>query len=101
MGVGYRYEDIDITNVADDASQRIKDLAGRSTSSVITPSLTWDSRDNQLNPSRGFYNLLSVDFAGGPLGAENKFYKAVGETNWYYPLVSDVGPVLARAPWIC
>ena len=90
VGVGYRYEDINITNVADDASQRIQDLAGRSTSSVITPSLTWDTRDNALNPSRGFYNLLSVDFAGGPLGAENKFYKAVGETNWYYPLVSDV-----------
>jgi outer membrane protein insertion porin family len=90
IGMGYRYEDIDITNVSDDASQRIKDLAGRSTSSVITPSLTWDTRDNALNPSRGFYNLVSVDFAGGPLGAENKFYKAVGETNWYYPLISDV-----------
>jgi outer membrane protein insertion porin family len=89
-GVGYRYEDIDITNVADNASQRIKDLAGRSTSSVITPSLIWDTRDNASNPSRGFYNLLSVDFAGGPLGAENKFYKTVGEANWYYPLVSDV-----------
>ena len=38
----------------------------------------------------GSITLLSVDFAGGPLGAENKFYKAVGETNWYYPLVSDV-----------
>jgi outer membrane protein insertion porin family len=48
VGLGYRYEDIDITNVADDASQRIKDLAGRSTSSVITPSIAWDSRDNQF-----------------------------------------------------
>src|SRR5919109_2292412 len=76
LGLGYRYEAIDITDVASDASQRIKDLAGRSTSSVITPSMTWDTRDNALNPSRGFYNLLLVDFAGGPLGAENKFYKA-------------------------
>jgi outer membrane protein insertion porin family len=90
LGLGYRYEDINITDVADNASQRIKDLAGRSTSSVITPSMIWDTRDNALNPSRGFYNLLTVDFAGGPLGAENQFYKSVGETNWYYPLVSDV-----------
>jgi outer membrane protein insertion porin family len=89
-GLGYRYEDINITDVSDDASQRIKDLAGRSTSSVITPSLAWDSRDNQLNPTRGFYNFLSFDFAGGPLGAENQFYKAVGEANWYYPLVGDL-----------
>jgi outer membrane protein insertion porin family len=89
-GLGYRYEDINITDVSDDASQRIKDLAGRSTSSVITPSLAWDSRDNQFNPTRGFYNFLSFDFAGGPLGAENQFYKAVGEANWYYPLVGDL-----------
>ena len=90
VGLGYRYEDIDISDVSEDASQRIKDLAGRSTSSVMTPSIAWDSRDNVLNPSRGFYNFLSVDFAGGPLGAENQFYKAIGEANWYYPVVGDL-----------
>jgi outer membrane protein insertion porin family len=90
IGLGYRYEDIDISDVAEDASQRIKDLAGRSTSSVISPSITWDTRDNVLNPTRGFHNFLTVDFAGGPLGAENQFYKAVGEANWYYPVVGDL-----------
>jgi outer membrane protein insertion porin family len=90
VGVGHRYEAIDITNVADDASLRIKELAGRSTSSVVTPSIAWDSRDNALNPSRGFYDFLSLDVAGGPFGAENKFFKAIGEANWYYPLLSDV-----------
>jgi outer membrane protein insertion porin family len=90
IGLGYRYEDIDISEISEDASQRIKDLAGQSTSSVITPSVAWDSRDNTLNPTRGFYNFLSVDFAGGPLGAENQFYKAIGEANWYYPVVGDL-----------
>jgi outer membrane protein insertion porin family len=90
VGLGYRYEDIDITNVAEDASQRIKDLAGRSTSSVISPSAAWDSRDNQFNPTRGFYNFAAFDFAGGPLGAENQFYKATAETNWYHPLIGDI-----------
>jgi outer membrane protein insertion porin family len=90
VGLGYRYEDIDISDVSEDASQRIKDLAGRSTSSVVTPSLAWDTRDNAFNPSRGFYNFLTVDFAGGPLGAENQFYKAIAEANWYYQLVGDL-----------
>jgi outer membrane protein insertion porin family len=90
IGLGYRYEDIDITDVSEDASQRIKDLAGRSTSSVITPSIAWDTRDNAQNPTRGFNNFLTVDFAGGPLGAENQFYKAIGEANWYYPVVGDL-----------
>jgi outer membrane protein insertion porin family len=76
--------------VADDASNRVKSLAGRSTSSVLSPSVSWDSRDNQFNPSRGFFNFASFDVAGGPLGAENKFYKAIGEANWYYPLVRDL-----------
>jgi outer membrane protein insertion porin family len=90
VGLGYRYEDIDVTDVSNDASQRIKDLAGRSTSSVLSPSLTWDTRDNISNPTRGFNNFAIFDFAGGPLGAENQFYKLVGEANWYYPLVSDL-----------
>jgi outer membrane protein insertion porin family len=90
VGLGYRYEDIDITDVSDDASQRIKDLAGRSTSSVITPSVAWDSRDNQFNPTRGYYHFASFDFAGGPLGAENQFYKAIAEANWYHPLIGDI-----------
>lgn len=90
VGLGYRYEEIDITDVSEDASDRIKSLAGKSTSSIINPSLAWDSRDNVFNPSRGFYNLVSLDFAGGPLGAENQFYKAIGETNWYHPLVGDL-----------
>ena len=68
IGLGYRYEDIDITNVADDASQRIKDLAGRSTSSVITPSIAWDTRDNTINPTRGFYNFLQLRCCGWPSG---------------------------------
>jgi outer membrane protein insertion porin family len=90
LGLGYRYEEIDITEVSEDASDRIKSLAGESTSSIINPSLAWDSRDNTFNPSRGFYSFLSFDFAGGPLGAENDFYKAIGETNWYYPLVGNI-----------
>jgi outer membrane protein insertion porin family len=90
VGLGYRYEDINITDVSEDASQRIKDLAGRSTSSVITPSVAWDSRDNQFNPTRGYYHFASFDFAGGPLGAENQFYKATAEANWYYPLIGDI-----------
>jgi outer membrane protein insertion porin family len=90
VGLGYRYEEVDITGVADNASQSIKDQEGLSTSSVLSPSVAWDSRDNALNPTRGFYNFFTFDFAGGPLGAENQFYKTVGETNWYYPLVSDV-----------
>jgi outer membrane protein insertion porin family len=90
VGLGYRYEDIDITDVSEDASQRIKDLAGRSTSSVISPSVAWDSRDNQLNPTRGYYHFAAFDFAGGPLGAENQFYKTTAEANWYHPLIGDI-----------
>jgi outer membrane protein insertion porin family len=90
LGIGYRYEAINITHVSEDASLRIQQLAGRSTSSIVTPSFTWDSRDNAFNPTRGFYNLLSLDVAGGPLGAENQFYKAIGESNWYHPVVGEL-----------
>lgn len=90
LGLGHRYQDIDITDVSESASTRIKSLAGRSSSSVLTPSFVWDSRDNMFNPTRGFYHLFSVEGAGGPLGAENKFYKTNGEANAFYPLTGDL-----------
>jgi outer membrane protein insertion porin family len=90
LGIGHRYQDIDITDVSEDASTRIKSLAGRSTSSVVTPSFAWDSRDNVFNPTRGFQHFFTVDVAGGALGGENKFYKGVGETHAFYPLVGDL-----------
>ena len=63
----YRLDLIDITNISSGATY-LEEEKGSNLISSITPSLTFDSRDNIFDTHKG--NLLSgsIEFAGGPLG---------------------------------
>jgi outer membrane protein insertion porin family len=87
-GLSYNLEKAKIFNVASSADQRIKNQAGEGsrTTSSITPSLTRDSRDNYLDPSRGSRNSIYVTFAG--VGGQNAFIKGVADSAWFFPFGS-------------
>jgi outer membrane protein insertion porin family len=53
VGLRYRYDITDITNITDDANDNIKALAGKNTTSEITTSLSYDSRDRLFNTTQG------------------------------------------------
>jgi len=83
----YRLDQIDISNLDDSTtSQDLKDEAAESPYlvSVITPSLTYDSRDNVFDTRKG--NLLtgSFDFAG--LGGDKNYLKFFGRASHYFPM---------------
>ncbi len=82
--VAYRFEELRITDVAASAAEILEDQEGTSLTSSVAPRLTWDSRNNRINPSQGSLHTFEVEFAG--LGGENRFYKIIGESTWYYPL---------------
>jgi outer membrane protein insertion porin family len=84
--LSYGYEVSDITNIDDDASDDIKDLAGTNITSAITTSLRYDSRDRLFNPTEGQNHSLVAEFAGGPLGGDIGFAKFTAETGFYVPL---------------
>jgi len=48
-----------------------------------------EKRDYFLDPSRGSRNSFFVEYAGGFLGGDPNFYKAVLDSAWYYPLPWD------------
>ncbi|MGM0576264.1 MAG: outer membrane protein assembly factor BamA [Myxococcota bacterium] len=58
------------------------------TSSLRT-TLTWDSRDNRLFPTKGNYTTLSGELAADYLGSENEFTRLLGRTRFYFPLFWD------------
>ncbi len=60
--------------------------ATSSTTSSFTPRLVYDSRDNYFDPTTGWKHQLSIEFAGGPLGFDNDFIKAVEDTSVFVPL---------------
>jgi len=80
----YRLEEVDITNVADTASEDLRKEEGKKLNSVIEFALTRDTRDNIFEPSRGSRNSVEFSFAG--LGGDTQFYKVVGESAWFFPL---------------
>jgi outer membrane protein insertion porin family len=62
--------------------------------SSIRPTLTYDTRNNQLFPSAGIYLQGSAELASSALGSQNEFirYRATGR--FYYPITADNSVVL-------
>ena len=82
--VAYRFEELRISNLDPSAANLLEEQEGSSLTSSVTPRLSWDSRNNRFSPSQGSLNTFEVQLAG--LGGDNRFYKVIGETTWYYPL---------------
>ena len=85
----YEYKEVDIKHVEDDASAIIKEAEGLSKTSGVTASLRWSTINNVLLPTKGSRTILSGEFAGGILGAENDFYKFTLNHNTYFQLYRD------------
>ena len=79
----YRLDNIDISNLESGTTSQDESPY---LVSVITPSLTYDSRDNVFDARKG--NLLTgaFDFAGGPLGGDKNYAKFFGRASHYFPM---------------
>jgi outer membrane protein insertion porin family len=84
VALSYRYDITDIDEITDDASDNIKALEGRNTTSAITTSLSYDSRDKAFNTTEGQDHSLSYTYAG--LGGDIGYNKILGELGWYIPV---------------
>ncbi len=82
----YKIEEIDISNITDNATNDLKQEVGKNTVSSISPGLTFDSRDNVFDPRKGDYFNGSVQWAGGPLAGDKDFWKFFGRASHYFPM---------------
>lgn len=82
----YRYESIDISNIADNASQDLMDEVGTNKVSSLSFGATFDNRDNVFAPLRGNYLNASTTIAGGPLSGDKDFWKFFGTASHYFPM---------------
>jgi outer membrane protein insertion porin family len=85
----YTYDDADISDVSETASQVLKDMEGRNVTSSLTFGATRDSRDRRFNPKKGSINSLSIEYAGGILGGDNYFTKYRARSVWFFPFYWD------------
>jgi outer membrane protein insertion porin family len=87
--VMYTYDDAKISDVAETASQVLKDMVGRNVTSSLTFGISRDSRDKPWNTRTGSVNSLSVEYAGGIMGGDNYFTKYTPRSAWFFPLFQD------------
>ncbi len=80
----YRLDQIEISNPTSDASQDLLDEVGTNVVSVISSSLTFDSRDNVFNARKGNLFSAAFDFAG--LGGDKSYLKFFGRASHYFPM---------------
>ncbi len=91
FGVRYRFsrDNISLSNLYDPNQfpSYIRDSLGAFTSSAMGYSLSYDRRDDALDPKRGFYWVLSQDISG--LGGNVRYLRSDLSFSWYHPLVKD------------
>ncbi|MDO9442967.1 MAG: outer membrane protein assembly factor BamA, partial [Beijerinckiaceae bacterium] len=71
-----------------EASLAIKEAAGTRLTSLVGYTLSYNSLDNNKNPTAGLYAEVRQDVAG--LGGDAKFVRTTGDMRYYYPLFEDV-----------
>jgi outer membrane protein insertion porin family len=80
----------EVFDVSNDASIPIQEIAaeGERIISSVGFALTYDGRDNRLNPSRGVYFALVPEFAG--VGGDVNYIQTVAEARGYYPIYEGI-----------
>ena len=80
----------EVFNVDEDASEPIKQvgLLGERLISSAGYSLTYDTRNNRLNPSRGLFFALTNELAG--LGGDANYLQTIVEARGYYPIYEGI-----------
>ncbi len=84
--VNYTLRQNDVTDVTDGASTYIKQQAGRNVNSAVSHALTYDDRNNKMDPSDGYYFRFMQEFAG--LGGDSRYLKHDLKAGYYYPITS-------------
>jgi outer membrane protein insertion porin family len=67
----------------------IQQQIGTSTTDAVVLGLARDTRDFYFDPKTGARHGLTAEFAGSVLGGDNYFYKLIGDSVWYFPVVWD------------
>ncbi len=85
----YRYEKVEITDVAETTSTIIKEQEGVSTVSSVKALLRHDSRDDFFFPTEGTVATASVEVAGGIVGGNTNYAKYEASAGRYFPMPKE------------
>ncbi|AFX99004.1 outer membrane assembly complex, YaeT protein [Candidatus Endolissoclinum faulkneri L2] len=82
--IRYRLEQIEIKEVDENTSRYIKAQEGTRIVSQFGQTLTYDKRDNRLDPRDGYITQITNEVAGA--GGDERFFRTSVKAGYYYPL---------------
>jgi len=80
----FGYEDVEITDIADESSVFLSLQKGRTVTTSWIFSLERDTINNPYDPSRGSDNRISVEWASPDFGGDTEFIKYLTSSKWYF-----------------
>jgi len=83
----YRRDSIKISNITSDSTNDLQKENGTNVISSLQYGLTYDSRDNVFDPTRGNLIAGSLECAGGPFGGDKDYWKFFSRVSHYIPLL--------------
>lgn len=88
LGLTYRFSRVETSNV-DPVDETIFLMNGTVTTSRIGPTFIRDTRDNFINPTKGWRHVIRSEIAGSVLGGED-FFKTSYEVSYYHPIIGKL-----------
>lgn len=77
------------------ASRLVQEQDGLVITSSLTPMISFDSRDNFMDPLEGVMTSLSIDWAGGPLGGDASYVRMNFDAREHFKL-AEVTTLMVR-----
>ena len=85
--VRYTLRQTNIYDVQPFASPVVQSQAGESVTSEISETLSWDTRDQRLNPTKGWLIRHTIAVAG--LIGDNYYFRTTADATFYQQIVED------------
>ncbi len=86
LSLTYTGERVDVSAGPEFADRAEAGLFGGGLTSSAKLQLSWDTRDDRMFPTRGFYHTVSAEHAPSWLMSENLFTRYTAVSRWYWPL---------------
>ncbi len=87
--LGYKFAINDVQDVAENASTSIKEQEGTNTQSGIQTTLSRDTTDDAIFPTKGMKTRLSAEVYGTVFGGDVDFGRYVAGNTWFFPVFDD------------
>ena len=94
IGLEYRLEQAEISNVSLFAPPSVYAERGRQVISSIAPSFLRNTLNHAFDPTEGSYQDISLEFAG--VGGDTSYFRAEARARWFIPVlqVGSLGPLV-------